>query len=378
MRTFAAEIVTGLRQRGHTVEECTAPVFLANLATRNHLISKWFGYCDQFLLFPLLLWWRVSRLPPGSLCVVADQALGPWIPWLVHRPHIVHVHDLLALEAAEHRQPFNRLSWSGRLYQIWIRNGFRNANCFCSVSQATRVALSRNLCHQPLLNVVALNPLTTRFCAFSPSDICPSLDFILPRLGGHPFLFHIGRNWYKNRLGVLEIFKRLQVSTPLHLVLVGALDAPMRHWLEQYPTLLTHVHVLDYASDESVFALYSRASALLFPSPAVGFGWPILEALACGCPVITTARAPMSEVGSDFVDYIPPCPIDKNALNQWADRAANLVLAAIQRSSAEKQLIRQQGISWATTYFDRGRWLDELEAHYTLSLALQERTKWES
>jgi hypothetical protein len=86
----------------------------------------------------------------------------------------------------------------------------------------------------------------------------------------------------------------------------------------------------------------------------------------------------MSEVGSDFVDYIPPCPVDKNALNQWADRAANIVLAAIQRSPAEKQLIRQQGISWATTYFDRGRWLDELEAHYTLSLALQERTKWES
>src|SRR5205085_3940294 len=43
-------------------------------------------------------------------------------------------------------------------------------------------------------------------------------------------------------------------------------------------------------------ALYNRAHALLFPSRFEGFGWPIAEAQACGCPVLTSNRPPMNEV----------------------------------------------------------------------------------
>jgi glycosyltransferase involved in cell wall biosynthesis len=53
---------------------------------------------------------------------------------------------------------------------------------------------------------------------------------------------------------------------------------------------------LPEASNELLEALYNLATALLFPSSCEGFGWPIAEAQACGCPVICTDREPMTEV----------------------------------------------------------------------------------
>ena len=54
--------------------------------------------------------------------------------------------------------------------------------------------------------------------------------------------------------------------------------------------------------DDELAAVYSRAALLLFPSLAEGFGWPVLEAMACGCRVVTSNRAPMTEVGGDAAD----------------------------------------------------------------------------
>ena len=63
---------------------------------------------------------------------------------------------------------------------------------------------------------------------------------------------------------------------------------------------------LTNASNEDLQALYSKATALLFPSLREGFGWPIIEAQACGCPVFTSDRVPMTEVGGDAAIYLDP------------------------------------------------------------------------
>jgi glycosyltransferase involved in cell wall biosynthesis len=53
------------------------------------------------------------------------------------------------------------------------------------------------------------------------------------------------------------------------------------------------------ADDRILEALYNRATALLFPSTFEGFGWPIAEAHACGCPVLCADREPMKEVAGE-------------------------------------------------------------------------------
>jgi glycosyltransferase involved in cell wall biosynthesis len=71
--------------------------------------------------------------------------------------------------------------------------------------------------------------------------------------------------------------------------------------------------------------LYCNASALLFPSFEEGFGWPVLEGQACGCPVVTTGRPPMTEVAGKAAVFIDP---DKT------EQAAELMSEGIRHGDA--------------------------------------------
>ncbi|MCT0200794.1 glycosyltransferase family 4 protein [Synechococcus sp. CS-1325] len=372
MHSFADLIASGLRARGYQVQELTPPILLARLAGENSLLRKWLGYLDQFVLFIPIIFLRAYVHPPSSLYVVVDQALGPWIPFIKARPHLVHVHDLLSLEGALGRQPFHVLSGSGRLYQRWIRHGFRSARCFLSVSMATRHALAEQLVRPALLSEVVYNPLLSHFVALPADAASVEVSQSLPNLLPSPFLFHIGRTWYKNRLGVLSIWEQLcKQGFLVDLVLVGSLNSSLADWVEQRPLLLPKLHVLDHATDALVVALYSRAEAMLFPSHAEGFGWPILEAMACGCPVITTDCPPMSEVAGDAATLIPPYPTQPDAQEAWAVDASWRVQAVLQRTPAERQRARQLGLLQASR-FSHSHWLDQLEDLYQRALYLQE------
>ncbi|WP_413404226.1 glycosyltransferase [Synechococcus sp. MIT S9510] len=373
MRAFADQITFGLQSLGHKVEEITAPVLISRLLSRNHPAAKWLGYVDQFLIFPPLLLLRAVLLPKGTLCVLSDQALGPWLPWLGGRSHLIHCHDLLALEASFGHQPFHKLSRFGRWYQRWILSGFKKGRCFLSVSAATKFALERQLPKGPLLSSVLYNPLSPRFSVIPKEQARASLREAVPQIDQSPFLFHIGRNWYKNRLGVLSIWEQLhRMGCPHHLVLVGSLDKAMHSWIEQRSQLSAWLHVLPSASDEFVLALYNLAAALVFPSHAEGFGWPILEAMACGCPVLTTDRPPMTEVGGEAVTVIPPAPAPPESLAAWAHGGAVSLQQMLQRSTSQKEKIRKLGFVQSRR-FAYGSWLDQLESCYKQALTLQKR-----
>jgi len=85
-------------------------------------------------------------------------------------------------------------------------------------------------------------------------------------------------------------------------------------------------------SDDELCAFYSLAEALIFPSLREGFGWPLIEAQACGCPVVTTDLAPMNQVAGpaallagvestgDFVDQLAKLLCENPALRE--DRKA--------------------------------------------------------
>jgi len=64
------------------------------------------------------------------------------------------------------------------------------------------------------------------------------------------------------------------------------------------------IHILNYVSDEELRTLYQGCSAFVFPSKYEGFGLPVLEAMACGAPVITTPYSSLPEVGGDAAYYI--------------------------------------------------------------------------
>ena len=109
------------------------------------------------------------------------------------------------------------------------------------------------------------------------------------------FILHIGNNaTYKNRSGVLQVFAKLAAdNADLWLVMAGP---PPTEALRSEAAKLGRVVFLDDVSDAEVAALYARAALLLFPSLYEGFGLPVREAQAAGCPVVCSSAASLPEV----------------------------------------------------------------------------------
>ena len=140
MPRFAGMLQAAYEARGHEVTVHTAQPVLSRWMRGRWWArwGKWAGYIDEYLLFPWVFRRQVARMPADTLFVFCDQALGPWCPLVRQRPHVVHAHDLLALRSALGLVPENPTSWSGRLYQRYIRRGFQQAQRFIAVSGRTK------------------------------------------------------------------------------------------------------------------------------------------------------------------------------------------------------------------------------------------------
>jgi glycosyltransferase involved in cell wall biosynthesis len=70
--------------------------------------------------------------------------------------------------------------------------------------------------------------------------------------------------------------------------------------------LAQHVHLTGYVNDGDLVALYNMARLLVFPSLYEGFGFPCIEAMACGCPVVTSSRGALQEVSAGSAVHADP------------------------------------------------------------------------
>ena len=137
MPRYANMLAKGLEDRGHSVRVWMPASWFSSLPFPSS-IKKWLGYLDQYIIFPVLVRMRLMRCDDDTLFVFTDQALGPWVPLVANRPHVIHCHDLLAQQSALGLLAGNRVGWTGRKYQAYIRKGFSRGKNFISVSQKTR------------------------------------------------------------------------------------------------------------------------------------------------------------------------------------------------------------------------------------------------
>lgn len=352
---FARALAAGYRARGHQVQ-VRQPRPRLHRRVAPGPWAKWAGYLDQYLLFPRELRALMRDDPPDTLYVVCDQALGPWVAQLTHRPHVVHCHDLLALRSALGEVPENPTSFTGHIYQRFIRSGFRQARHFICISEKSRSDLHRVGGVAPLTCEVVYNGLNHAYRRVEEATARHVLGAAGLRADAHGFLLHVGGGqWYKNTPGVVMLYashvrQALQRGVqPLPLYMLSPPpNAALRAAIEQVPEQgdVRFFNGVDHATLE---ALYSCASALLFPSHAEGFGWPIVEAMACGCPVITTAEAPMTEVGGDAATYLPRLHVHDD-VQAWADAAARTLASMLDRTPAELEHWRAQALAWTRRF----------------------------
>jgi glycosyltransferase involved in cell wall biosynthesis len=218
-------------------------------------------------------------------------------------PEVVTVHDLTLFEHPE---------WHERskvaFFRAAMRRAAQRADAIIVLSEGDK---TRVVEHFSPRGVIAVIPHGVDQVRFTPSEPRPGSDAAArARLGvAQPYVLHLGTIEPRKNLPVLiAAFERLLVDDPtLRLVLAGgagwgtdALEAALAA-----STCADSVERLGYVDDDAVPALLRGAAAVAYPSSAEGFGLPVLEALACGAPTVTTTGSVMETVAGDAALLAP-------------------------------------------------------------------------
>lgn len=306
MDIFAAMLENYLTQCEHQVRIIRPEAWMGRLVSSKNPLKKWLGYIDKLIFFPSQIHQALSWADVVHIC---DHGNAVYTKYLRDIPHIVTCHDLLPIRSGLGEFPEYRTSWTGKILQQMMMNGLNQAQKVACVSEQTRSDVLRlSSLPESAVSVISMglnypySPMIDRECKQRLKALGIPQDC--------QFILHVGANhWYKNRLGVLSIFYQmmLQLKQPdFYLVLVGQPLTDEMHKFINVNHLTQKVIELVGVDNENLRALYSSATALLFPSLYEGFGWPIIEAQACGCPVFTSNRAPMNDVGGEAAIYIEP------------------------------------------------------------------------
>lgn len=288
-----------------------APKRWLQLVPPSSRLWKWLGYLDKFVLFVPTL---AAQARWADLVHICDHSNSMYVRSIKGRPTLVTCHDVIAVQAARGMIDGWRVGWSGRVFQRLIASGLAKADLIACVSPTTQHALLALQLAQENKVTTVLNGLNESFSPVRPEEA----DSLVHRFGlgaRDAYLIHVGSDLpRKNRQAVLETFIALKKraaargTPPLvqYLVFVGPQLEQNLMELASRHGVADQVRTLQEVSHEELRALYARATALVFPSLQEGFGWPLIEAQACGCPVFTSNLPPMNEIGGRAARYIDP------------------------------------------------------------------------
>lgn len=286
-----------LNEHGYQAERKEPPARFGHLVAANSTASKWLGYLDKYLFFPFELL-AISR--QFDLVHICDHSNALYRWFCRGRPVLITCHDMLAIRVARGEIEGQRTRWSGKILQWLILNSLKRIRYFCCVSEATKSDVIR-LVGDSGRNIRTIHlPLNYDYRPLAEHEVAARLQHAGINIAG-PFFLHVGGDqWYKNKTGILKLFLVLKRDPRFRdhsLVFIGQPIKSKTKDLWRNRKLYEDIHEIENPSSDIIHALYCRAEALLFISLYEGYGWPVLEAQACGCPVITSNREPMTSVG---------------------------------------------------------------------------------
>ena len=283
--------------------------------------------------------------PPGS----PSSPLDPWLlscvlryhkqklyytpgynaPFSPSSPFVFTIHDLNHLFVEDNSSFLKRL-----YYQRVMRPATRYAQYVLTVSEFSRQAILEwsGVDEEKVINVG--NGVSSEFSVSGPVHD-PGYDYLL---------FVGNRKAHKNLPRIIEAYAASRVCGDVHLLLSGERDEVTDKLVRNFG-LENVVHFSGHIAEADLPAYYRGAKGLLFVSLYEGFGLPIVEAMACGIPVLTSTVSAMPETAGDAAFLVDPYDVDEIA----SGMDAIMLDEALRHGLISRGLVRAGHFSWDAT-----------------------------
>ena len=261
-------------------------------------------YLDRHRRYPR--WLRRHR---GNLDAyhVVDHTYAHLVHELPAERTVVTCHDVDAFRSLFDPAGERRSAMFRRMTQR-VLDGLRRAAVVACDSVATRDALVAHGLRTTGLEVVPLgvHPVFTP-AATAPASVRHDA----------PVLLHVGSTIPRKRIDVLlEVFARVRSQVPdARLVRIGGAFTAAQEAVARRLGVREAITVMPRMEREALAEAYREAALVLLPSESEGFGLPVVEAMACGTPVVASDLPVLREVGGAAAEYVPVADLDR-----WAER----------------------------------------------------------
>jgi len=278
-------------------------------------------FLSRYVLYPLL-----ARGHQGEINHITDQLDSHLLRVLDPSRTVLTCHDLIPLDYEKDPIALKVFKWNIKFLRRAVR--------ILADSEATKIDLVNRLgVSEDKIKVVYLG-VSSDFIPVKDRDSVRLFREKLQLPSGR-YVLHVGNSLeYKNRIGLLQAFEILcQQCDDVYLVILGS-PSPTTESLSS-----GRVIYLSGLSDADLVLLYNLADVYVQPSYKEGFGWPPLEALACGTPVVSSNTSSLPEICGESVTYFSPFQHEEMAQKiqevlSWSDdQRAKMVIKGIEQAA---------------------------------------------
>lgn len=296
--------------------------------------------------------WLQQRAQEFDLFHIVDHSYSQLVHELPAERTVVTCHDLDTFRCLLEPKQEPRPAW----FKLMIRrtlNGFR---------RAARVICDSPSTYEQVLRFQLVAPERVRMIPLGVHPSCSPIPdrnadaeatHLLSTTDSSPFLLHVGSTIARKRIDVLlQVLAAVKCIYPAtRLIRVGGPLTPTQAAQAEALKLKDSIISLPFLERDVLAAVYRRATLVLQPSEREGFGLPVVEAMACGTPVVASDLAVLREVGGDAAIY---CPVGE--VVAWSTQVINLLRARAAQSedwTRRRELSLQQAAKFSWTEYTR-------------------------
>jgi glycosyltransferase involved in cell wall biosynthesis len=248
-------------------------------------------------------------------------------PLFIVRPYVFSIMDLNHIDRPENSNFLKRL-----YYRFIMRRAARGAFRVLTISQFSM---------RRIVDWADVDPSRVNNVGCGV-DACYHPD-VPPYSPGYRYLLCVSnRKGHKNEPRVLEAFAKAAINPDIRLIFTGHANDVLASRCRQYGCE-DRVVFVGRVAEEELPSLYRGAVALVFPSLYEGFGLPVVEAMACGTPVLTSNTTSLPEVAGDAALLVDPLSVDEIAAG--IERLCTDI--ALRENLQRKGLLQAARFSWS-------------------------------